>query len=39
MENRITECVICGKEIVWDQNLFVEGDHGEPVCPECKEDE
>jgi NAD-dependent SIR2 family protein deacetylase len=38
MEKRMTECVTCGKEIAWDQNVFVEGEHGEPVCSDCKEE-
>ncbi|MET3507020.1 hypothetical protein [Halalkalibacter oceani] len=33
----ITECVCCGAAINWDVALFEEGDHGEPVCPECEE--
>lgn len=36
MEKRITECSVCGKEIEWKEGLFSEGEHGEPVCDECK---
>ena len=34
-----TRCVYCDQEIKHDQKLFAEGNHGEPVCDECKEGE
>lgn len=37
MEKHLTECVFCGKVMEWQQELFTEGEHGEPVCEECKE--
>ncbi|MDV2683793.1 hypothetical protein RYX56_05650 [Alkalihalophilus lindianensis] len=37
MTKQVTECVFCGKEITWSKDLFVEGNHGEPVCDDCKE--
>ncbi|WP_269799253.1 hypothetical protein [Bacillus sp. FJAT-45037] len=39
MTKLTTECVYCGKEIEWEQDLFAEGSHGEPVCNECKQHE
>jgi hypothetical protein len=39
MSQETTECVYCCKEIPWDEELFAEGNHGEPVCDECKEGE
>lgn len=35
---QVTECVVCGKEIEWEQELFAKGEHGEPVCSECEEE-
>ncbi|AJA42433.1 hypothetical protein AJ85_00365 [Alkalihalobacillus alcalophilus ATCC 27647 = CGMCC 1.3604] len=39
MVKQTTECVFCGKELEWKQELFAEGGHGEPVCEDCKGDE
>lgn len=36
MEKYVTECSYCGKEIDHDPKLFAEGEHGEPVCNDCK---
>lgn len=33
---RKTECAICGKELDYDLNRFVEGKTGESICDDCK---
>ncbi len=36
MEQEITFCAFCGKELKYDPELFAAGKTGEPVCDECR---
>lgn len=38
MEEYITYCAYCGKEIEYNLKLFQEGKTGEPACEECWEE-
>lgn len=33
---QVTECVVCGKEIEWNQELFAKGEHGSQFAPNAR---